>query len=72
MAKTTYLAYGQKGAERIANMYRDGKNTVTVDYGSIPQWGSAIPTSSTYGKTEMGYKIVVDDHQPAHKPIITG
>ncbi|MBQ6461329.1 hypothetical protein IJJ36_02775 [Candidatus Saccharibacteria bacterium] len=78
MAKERYPsveANGHEGAERIANMYRPGGEyykpgmTVTIEHGEIPQWGSAIPTSSTFGKTEKGYTIVVDDHRPAYKSI---
>ena len=58
---------GPEGAERIADMYRPGGEyykpgmTVTIEHGEIPQWGSAIPTSATFGKTEKGYMVVVDD-----------
>ena len=67
MAKTTYLSCeqnGREGAERIAQMYRNQGCSVTIEHGDIPQWGSAIPTSSTYGKTEKGYRVIVDDHRP--------
>ena len=67
MAKTTYLSCeenGGAGAERIAAMYRKPGVDVTIEHGDIPQWGSAIPTSSTYGKTEKGYRVIVDNHKP--------
>ena len=56
---------GRSGAERIADMYRPGGQyyrpgmTVEIEHGQIPQWGSAIPGSSTFGKTEKGYTIIV-------------
>ena len=56
---------GIEGAERIARMYRREGVDVTIEHTQIPQWGSAIPTSSTYGKTELGYRVIVDDHRPA-------
>ena len=67
MAKTTYLSCeenGRAGAERIAAMYRKEGVDVTIEHGQIPQWGSGIPTSNNFGKTEKGYKIIVDDHKP--------
>ena len=72
MAVQKYLSVeenGMKGAERIANMYRPGGEyyrpgmTVRIEHGEIPQWGSAIPSSSTFGKTEKGYAVIVDDHR---------
>lgn len=73
MAKTTYLSCeenGRAGAERIAEMYRSQGCDVRIEHGDIPQWGSAIPTSSTYGKTERGYRVIVDDHKPERQPFI--
>lgn len=64
--KTTYLSCeknGYAGAERIANMYRSKGCDVTIEHGQIPQCGSALPTSSTFGKTELGYKVIVEDHR---------
>ncbi len=66
---------GREGAERIARMYRPGGEyykpgmTVEIKHGGIPQWGSAIP-GPTFGKTEKGYMVVVDDHRPKYDPII--
>lgn len=63
MAKETLLSCeenGQAGADKIANMYRSQGYKVTVEHAQIPQWGSAIPSSSTFGKTEKGYKIHVE------------
>ena len=53
---------GRQYAEKIAAQKRSEYPgaTVRVEHGQIPQWGSAIPTSSTYGKTELGYRIVVE------------
>lgn len=79
MAITRYPSVeenGARGAERIANMYRPGGEyykpgmTVAIEHGEIPQWGSAIPSSPTFGKTERGYTVVVDDHRPKYDPII--
>lgn len=70
MRKDVYLsceANGIKGAERAADRHRPGGdlyrpgNRVRVEHGNIPQWGSAIPTSRTYGKTEPGYRIIVEN-----------
>lgn len=75
MAKTVYYSCeenGARGAQKVADMYRNGKNTVMVEHCQIPKWGSALPSSSTYGQTEMGYKIIVDDHRPKRKSIIEG
>lgn len=53
---------GEEYANKIAAQKRieNPGATVRVEHGQIPQWGSAIPTSSTYGKTELGYRIVVE------------
>lgn len=68
MKEEVYLSVkenGIKGAERIAAMYRPGGeyyrpgNEVKIEYGKIPCWGSAIPGSSTFGRTEDGYRIIV-------------
>ncbi len=59
---TTYCtcaANGRQYAEKIADSYRSQGYHVTVTEGSIPQWGSGIPSSSTYGKSESGYRIEV-------------
>ena len=64
MSKTTYLSCeenGMAGAERIADIYRSQGFHVKIEHGQIPQWGSAIPTSPTFGKTEAGYRVIVDD-----------
>ena len=52
---------GEDGAERIAKMYRGkkGVKSVVIEHTQIPQWGSAIPTSSTFGRTELGYMVIV-------------
>ena len=59
---------GRAGAERAAarhmpggDLYRPG-NTVKIEHGDIPCWGSAIPGSSTFGRTEKGYRIVVTNN----------
>lgn len=53
---------GERGAENIANMYRGRKGVlkVTVEHTQIPQWGSADESSSTFGKTELGYMVTVE------------
>ncbi len=67
---------GHKGAERIAKMYSPGGEyykpgmTVEIKHEAIPQWGSAIPGANNFGKTELGYMVIVDDHRPACEPII--
>ena len=70
MAITKYpTVNGEKGAERIAKMYSPGGEyyrpgmTVKIEECPIPQWGSAIPGSSTFGKTEPGHMVIVDDHR---------
>ena len=70
MSKETYITCEQNGlagAERAAarhrpggDLYRPG-NRVRIEHGQVPQWGSAIPSSSTYGKTELGYRIIVEN-----------
>ena len=73
MAKTTYLSCeenGMAGAERIAAEYRSKGYDVRIEHGDIPQWGSAIPSSSTFGKTEPVYRIIVDDHRKPSKRYI--
>ena len=67
MAREVYLTTelnGEEYANKIAAQKRieNPGATVTVEHGQIPQWGSAIPTSSTYGKTELGYRIIVENH----------
>ncbi len=68
MRKDTYVSCegnGRAGAERVAANYRPGGayyrpgNQVTIEHGEIPCWGSGIPGSSTFGKSESGYKIIV-------------
>ena len=60
-------ANGKAGAERAADRHRPGGdlyrpgNRVRVEHGTIPQWGSAIPGSSSYGKSEPGYRIIVEN-----------
>ncbi len=73
MAKHVYISCeenGRAGAERVADMYRSANTRVTIEHGEIPEWGSAIPTSSTYGMTRPGYRIIVEDDKPEYKPII--
>ncbi len=59
-------ANGLKGAERAADRHRPGGdlyrpgNRVRIEHGTIPQWGSAHP-GSTFGKTEPGYRIIVEN-----------
>ena len=65
MVREVYLTTelnGEEYANKIAAQKRieNPGATVTVEHGQIPQWGSAIPTSSTYGKTELGYRIIVE------------
>ena len=51
---------GREGAERIAKMHLEqGAIGAVIGHGQIPQWGSAIPGSSTFGKTETGYMVIV-------------
>ena len=68
MKKTTYVvseASGRKGAEKVAEAYAPGGayyrpgNQVTIEHGEVPCWGSGIPGSSSFGKTEPGYRVVV-------------
>ena len=60
---------GPEGARNIAAMYSPGGKyykpgmTVEIEHGQIPMWGSSIPGSSTFGKTELGYMVIVDDHR---------
>lgn len=68
MKKDVYITCeenGRRGAERAAarhmpggDLYRPG-NKVTIEHGKVPCWGSGIPGSSTFGKSEDGYKIIV-------------
>ena len=58
---------GMAGAERVADrhrpggdMYRPG-NRVRIEHDVIPQWGSANPTEPNFGKTEPGYRIIVEN-----------
>lgn len=69
---TTYIsceANGRSGAERAAarhmpggDLYRAG-NTVRIEHGEIGSWGSAIPGSSSYGRSEPGYRIIVENNK---------
>lgn len=43
----------------LREMYPNAKRIWTVK-GDIPQWGSAIPTSLTFGKTEPGYQVYIE------------
>ena len=60
-------ANGRKGAERIAAMYSPGGeyyrpgNKVHIEHGEIPCWGSNIPGSDSYGKSEPGYRVIVEN-----------
>ena len=53
---------GEKGAERIAAMYRgkEGVVKVTIEHTQIPQWGSGDESSSTFVNTELGYMVTVE------------
>ena len=47
------------------------RRIVSVSHCQIPQWGSlSTPYAGNYGKTEIGYKIEVDDGRPTYDPII--
>lgn len=51
---------GAKKTEReLREMYPNAKR-IWTEKGEIPQWGSAIPTSSTFGKTEPGYQVHIE------------
>ena len=56
---------GRAGAERAADRHRPGGdlyrpgNKVEIEHGDIPCWGSAIPGTLSFGKTEKGYRIIV-------------
>lgn len=72
MKETTYTtcaSNGQKYAERIAAQYVPGGqhytpgNQVRVERGNIPCWGSGIPSSSSFGQSESGYRIVVANNR---------
>ncbi len=60
---------GRAGAERAAarhkpggDLYRPG-NEVRIEHGSVPCFGSNIPGSPTFGKTELGYRIIVTNNR---------
>ena len=68
MGKNSYLSCEENrraGAERLAAKYQPGGiyyspgNKVTIEHGRIPCWGSEIPSSSNYGRTESGYTVTV-------------
>lgn len=63
MARTEmYPSVTREGAElakrRLEETYPGSK--VWIEEGEIPQWGSAIPTSSTFGKTEPGFRVYLE------------
>lgn len=64
MARTEmYPRVTREGAEKtkreLAEMYPDAKR-IWIEEGEIPQWGSAIPTSSTFGKIEPGFQVHIE------------
>lgn len=58
-----YPRVTKEGAEKtereLREMYPNAKR-IWTEKGEIPQWGSAIPTSSTFGKTEPGYRVYLE------------
>lgn len=60
-------ANGLAGAKKAAARHMPGGdlyvkgNKVTIEHGEIPCWGSALPNSDTYGKSEKGYRIIVEN-----------
>lgn len=56
---------GERAAQRIAEQKRaeNPRATVRVESGSIPEWGSGIPSSSTYGATTKGHRIIVEKNK---------
>lgn len=70
MRKDVYIsceANGPSGAERAADrhrpggdMYRPG-NRVRIEHGCVPMWDSENPLSPTFGKSEPGYSIIVEN-----------
>lgn len=63
----TCEANGMEGAQRAAarhlpggDLYRPG-NKVRIEHGEIPCWGSNIPGSDSWGKSEPGYRVIVEN-----------
>lgn len=58
-----YPSVTEAGAKKheaaLREMYPNAKR-IWIVQGEIPQWGSAIPTSSTFGKTEPGYRVYIE------------
>ena len=55
--------FGKEGAEKKALMLRDemGYKIKGIEHTQVPMSGStSTPYSSTWGKTEPGYSIIVD------------
>lgn len=64
MARTEmYPSVTEEGAAKtkraLREMYPNAKK-IWSEQGEIPQWGSAIPTSSTFGKVEPGYRVYIE------------
>ena len=72
MRKDVYVSCeenGPAGAEKAAarhrpggDMYRPG-NRVRIVHDYVPMWDSENPLSPTFGKSEPGYKIIVENDQ---------
>lgn len=70
MSKEVYItceANGPAWAEKAADRHRPGGdlyvpgNRVRVEHGEVPCFGSACPNSDAYGRSESGYKIIVEN-----------
>jgi len=70
MRKDVYIsceANGPAGAERAAARHRPGGdlyvtgNKVRIEHGKVPCFGSALPNSDAYGRSEPGYRIIVEN-----------
>ena len=70
MIRNVYLTCeenGLAGAERAAARHKPGGdmyvpgNRVTIEHGMIPCAGSELPNCDSYGKTEPGYRIIVEN-----------
>lgn len=61
--KEVFYSVKENGIEGMRRKCRileeEGYTILSVEEGQIKQWGSAIPTSPSYGQTESGWIINV-------------
>lgn len=63
MANSVYYAHREDDAKRKKAIYEAMGCKVKIEAGLVPKRGSGKRSSPNYGKTEMGYVIIVDNQK---------